>query len=70
MSREKSREKLELKLLGSPEVWLDGQAVTGFRSGKAQALLYYLAVSGHAQPRPAILFRIHDRVRAGSWFAD
>ena len=54
MSREKSRGKLELKLLGSPEVWLDGQAVTGFRSGKAQALLYYLAVSGRAQPRSVL----------------
>ncbi|HMR67394.1 MAG TPA: hypothetical protein PKE64_25560, partial [Anaerolineae bacterium] len=54
MSREKSSGKLELKLLGSPEVWLDGQAVTGFRSGKARALLYYLAVSGRAQPRSVL----------------
>lgn len=54
MSREQSNGKLELKLLGSPEVWLDGQAVTGFRSGKARALLYYLAVSGRAQPRSVL----------------
>lgn len=54
MSREKSSGKLELKLLGSPEVWLDGQAVTGFRSGKARALLYYLAASGRAQPRSVL----------------
>ncbi len=51
---EKSSGKLELKLLGSPEVWLDGQAVTGFRSGKARALLYYLAVTGRAQPRSVL----------------
>jgi DNA-binding SARP family transcriptional activator/predicted ATPase len=54
MSQEKSRGKLELKLLGSPEVWLDGQMVTGFRSGKARALLYYLVVSGRAQPRSVL----------------
>jgi DNA-binding SARP family transcriptional activator/predicted ATPase len=54
MSRGKNSGKLELKLLGSPEVWLDGQAVTGFRSGKARALLYYLAVSGRAQPRSVL----------------
>lgn len=54
MSREQNSGKLKLKLLGSPEVWLDGQAVTGFRSGKARALLYYLAVSGRAQPRSVL----------------
>jgi DNA-binding SARP family transcriptional activator len=54
MRRKKSSGKLELKLLGSPEVWLDGQAVTGFRSGKARALLYYLAVTGRAQPRSVL----------------
>ncbi|MCL4301526.1 MAG: tetratricopeptide repeat protein [Anaerolineae bacterium] len=54
MSRKKSSGKLNLKLLGSPEVWLDGQVVTGFRSGKARALLYYLAVSGRAQPRSVL----------------
>ena len=36
---------LELTLLGSPEVQLHGNTVTGFRSSKAQALLYYLAVA-------------------------
>jgi DNA-binding SARP family transcriptional activator/predicted ATPase len=54
MNREKSSAKLELKLLGSAEVWLDGRAVTGFRSGKARALLYYLSVSGRAQPRSVL----------------
>jgi len=51
MGQEQNSGRLELKLLGSPEVWLDGQAVTGFRSAKARALLYYLAVTGRAQPR-------------------
>ena len=36
---------LELTLLGSPEVRLHGQPVTGFRSTKAQALLFYLALA-------------------------
>ena len=54
MDREKSRGKLKLNLLGSPEVWLGGQVVTGFRSGKAKALLYYLAVTGRAQPRSVL----------------
>jgi len=54
MTSEKSRRKLELKLLGSPEVWLDGQAVNGFRSAKARALLYYLAVTGRPQPRSVL----------------
>ncbi len=54
MSRKKSGSKLELKLLGSSEVCLDGQVVTGFRSSKARALLYYLAVSGRAQPRSVL----------------
>jgi DNA-binding SARP family transcriptional activator/predicted ATPase len=54
MSKEKSRGKLELNLLGSPEVWLDGQAVQGFRSAKARALLYYLAATGRAQPRSVL----------------
>ncbi len=36
---------LEVTLLGSPEVHLHGQPVTGFRSSKAQALLFYLALS-------------------------
>jgi hypothetical protein len=34
---------LELMLFGSPEVWTNSQLVTGFRTSKAQALLYYLA---------------------------
>ncbi|MCB0168094.1 MAG: tetratricopeptide repeat protein [Anaerolineae bacterium] len=48
------RRTLNIKLLGSPEVWLAGQMITGFRSGKARALLYYLAVTGRAQPRSVL----------------
>jgi predicted ATPase/DNA-binding SARP family transcriptional activator len=35
---------LTLRLLGSPEVILDGEPATGFVSDKARALLFYLAV--------------------------
>ena len=45
---------LQLTLFGSPEVRLNGQAVTGFRSSKAQALLYYLAVTGRPHTRPTL----------------
>ena len=41
--------ELELTLLGNPEVRLESRPVTGFRSNKAQALLYYLAVTGRPQ---------------------
>lgn len=34
--------KLELRLLGNPEIHLDGKPLSGFRFGKAQALLYAL----------------------------
>jgi predicted ATPase/DNA-binding SARP family transcriptional activator len=46
--------RLELKLLGTPEVRLNGQLLTGFRSGKAEALLYYLGVTGQAHTRLAL----------------
>lgn len=45
---------LQLTLFGSPEVRLHGQPVTGFRSSKAQALLYYLAVTGRPHTRPTL----------------
>src|SRR6266511_1618432 len=45
---------LELKLLGAPEVHLASAPVMGFRSAKAKALLYYLAVSRRAYTRPAL----------------
>jgi DNA-binding SARP family transcriptional activator len=43
--------QLEFTLFGSPEVRLNGERITGFRSGKAQALLYYLAVTGRPHAR-------------------
>ncbi len=48
------RDQLELTLFGSPEVWLNGNLVIGFRSSKAQALLYYLAVTGRSHMRPRL----------------
>lgn len=45
---------LHLILFGSPEVRHHGQPMTGFRSSKAQALLYYLAVTGRAHTRPTL----------------
>ena len=45
---------LEITLFGSPEVRWQGLLVTGFRTSKAQALLYYLAVSGRAHSRSTL----------------
>jgi predicted ATPase/DNA-binding SARP family transcriptional activator len=45
---------LHLRLLGQAEVRLAGELVTGFYSGKAQALLFYLAVTGQTHTRPAL----------------
>ncbi|MEZ4678472.1 MAG: BTAD domain-containing putative transcriptional regulator [Caldilineaceae bacterium] len=42
---------LKVTLFGSPTLSIDGQRVTGFRSSKAQALLYYLAVTGRPHTR-------------------
>jgi predicted ATPase/DNA-binding SARP family transcriptional activator len=46
--------KLELYLFGPPEVRLDGRPLTGFRTAKAEALLYYLAATGQAHTRLAL----------------
>ncbi|GIK43262.1 MAG: transcriptional activator [Chloroflexota bacterium] len=45
---------LQLTLLGQADVRLAGEPVTGFYSGKAQALLFYLAVTGQTHTRPAL----------------
>ena len=47
-------EKLELALLGNPELHRAGQRLGKFRSAKAYALLYYLAVTRRAQPRTVL----------------
>jgi predicted ATPase/DNA-binding SARP family transcriptional activator len=51
-------ERLELELLGAPMVRRGGMLLTGFRSSKAQALLYYVAVAArpHARTELAELF--------------
>ncbi len=46
-------DKLTLKLLGKPQILLNNEPVMIFH--KAQALFYYLAVTGHAHERSALL---------------
>lgn len=46
---------LKLRLLGSPRVEKGETAVTGFVSNKAQALLYYLAVTGEPHTRAKLV---------------
>jgi predicted ATPase/DNA-binding SARP family transcriptional activator len=46
--------QLELTLFGSPEIRLHGRPVSGFRSSKVQALLFYLAVTGRPHTRSAL----------------
>jgi DNA-binding SARP family transcriptional activator/predicted ATPase len=45
---------LRLRLLGRVEMCRDGVSVTGIRSVKAQALLFYLAVTGLPHARPTL----------------
>ena len=45
---------LQLRLLGKPRVQVEGTVVTGFRTAKAEALLYYLAVTGQAHSRETL----------------
>jgi len=45
---------LQLRLLGAPEVLVDGSPVTDKLPGKAQAILYYLAAAGQPQPRTVL----------------
>ena len=48
-------EALRLTLLGQPQIWVGDRPLTGFATNKAQALLFYLAVTAHtdaAQPAP------------------
>jgi len=47
-------ERLDLALLGNPELRLAGQPLARFRSAKVYALLYYLAVTRRAQPRTVL----------------
>lgn len=45
---------LHLKLLGEPQVTVEGTPLRGFISSKAQALLFYLAVSAQPQSRDTL----------------
>jgi adenylate cyclase len=45
---------LELHLFGAPQITLDGVPVTGLTSGKAQAILFYLALTGRGHTRSAL----------------
>jgi WD40 repeat protein/DNA-binding SARP family transcriptional activator len=47
-------QKLTLKLLGTPQISLDGQLLTQFISRKAQALLIYIIVTGKPYAREVL----------------
>lgn len=47
--------RLELRLLGQPQVHFNGVAVNDFRTAKVQALLYYLAVTGRPHGRESLV---------------
>ena len=49
-----SNPKLKLLLTGNPIVELNGVPITGFRSAKAEALFYYLAVTARPHLRPSL----------------
>jgi DNA-binding SARP family transcriptional activator len=53
-------DKLTLKLLGKPEILLNGEPVMIFH--KAQALFYYLAVTGHAHERSTLLSLLWSKI--------
>ena len=46
--------KLELRLLGVPEIQVDGLRAPGPKLKKAQAILYYLATTGQPQTRATL----------------
>jgi predicted ATPase/DNA-binding SARP family transcriptional activator/tetratricopeptide (TPR) repeat protein len=46
--------KLELLLLGAPQIYVNGQVVTDFNTRKDQALLIYLAVTGTVHSRETL----------------
>ncbi|MEZ4713359.1 MAG: hypothetical protein R3A44_39600 [Caldilineaceae bacterium] len=45
---------LHIKLLGTPEIYLDDQLRLRFRTRKAQALLFYLAATNRSWTRDAL----------------
>lgn len=44
----------QIYLLGTPQIWLDGRLLTELKSVKAQALLFYLAVSNRVHNRSVL----------------
>ena len=48
-------DELRLTLLGNPEIGRDGATLAGLQAAKAQALLYYLAVTGRPHLRPSLV---------------
>ena len=46
--------RLQINLLGNPEVWLDGKQLTSFSTAKTEALLYYLAATKQAHSRETL----------------
>ncbi len=53
-------ERLRLNLLGSPRVLLDGKPFNGFATNKAQALLFYLMVTGKPHSRDTLATLLWD----------
>ncbi|MCB0107209.1 MAG: hypothetical protein KDE53_14915, partial [Caldilineaceae bacterium] len=49
-----SLERLELRLLGSPQVYHARSVVTGFITSKAEALFYYLAITARPHARSTL----------------
>jgi predicted ATPase/DNA-binding SARP family transcriptional activator len=45
---------LQIRLMGAPQILLNGVPLTGLKSSKAQALLFYLAVTGRGHARPIL----------------
>jgi predicted ATPase/DNA-binding SARP family transcriptional activator len=45
---------IQIRVLGSPEVWQQGQWLDGFNSNKTRALLFYLAVTGERHSRDTL----------------
>ena len=49
-----TRPGLQIRLLGVPQILLEGAPITGLRSSKGQALLFYLAVTGQTYTRASL----------------
>ena len=55
-------ETLRLTLLGSPRLLMGDQPLTGFATNKAQALLFYLAVTGQPHSRDQLATLLWDEM--------